>query len=464
MSFDQRQTIRTNHWAAYNRIAVNGLQPFYKQRSRLSVRSFRWWLILTLVIVQTFFLHGISGASLWGIVSGGILLLLIVSSVVEVQPTISEMRKLYGTLLVFLVLTMLGIGIGILRGCSNIDIAKDFMKFGNVFLLLHFLKGPYGPEKIKQVVKVTIIAIYIATVVAFFGKIGIRVPYFIASVDYAGQCIPIVLIAVAELLFNPKMRVSPVILMFPAFCTLIISMTRTYWLGTILGLTILYFLKSKDFQKRGIWPIVISIGILVICCYMVVGGIPFVSMEPGEVSISEKIEKRFEFIRMGRYRDEPSLANRIDEVIIVIESIENWVVGNGLGESVLINTTAYADREHWEWVPSTWFHNAYLFFLLKMGLLGLGVFLAILLLLLRIGYQKFVISSGYNKALSASFIAYLVSASVMSLATGNFVTPRCWLILGICGGAVINNRTYAKHQKGKSTQGMHQRVKQKTQG
>jgi hypothetical protein len=201
-------------------------------------------------------------------------------------------------------------------------------------------------------------------------------------------------------------------------------------------------LKTRHSLRQSVKGVFLLAAVLAICIYVAVVGFPFESETMREVTAQRRLEQRLEFLKEGRITEEQSVDRRIDEAFRVIESIQNWALGNGLGEKVIIDTREGFGM--WDFVPQTWFHNAYLFFLLKMGLLGLGVFLIILFLLFHMGYHTFRMTSGFEKALAAFFIAYLTSASVMSLATGNFLSPRCWLVLGIFGGVLANVRGRVK--------------------
>lgn len=403
-------------------------------------------IVLTLVVVQSLFLYGDPGITVPGVASAVLLVLLVIGGLIGKESILPRAGRLRNILVFFLGLTALGIGIGYFRGNELLDIAKDFMKFGNLFLIAPFLRRPLEAEEVLRLVKWVLAIIYIPAVLSFLGKVDVKVPYFIASVDYGNQCVPIVLIIVAGVLFKFQRVISLVaVLSFLPLFTLIVSGTWTYWIGTLSGFAVLYFLNfwhSSGQSGRGFFFLV---GVLAICIYVAIAGLPFGSV--GILSESQRLEQRLQLFKERRMAEEQSVDGRLDETEKVIQSIKNWVSGNGLGEIVLIDTKEGLGP--WDFVPSTWFHNAYLFFLLKMGLIGLGVYLTLLFLLFRLGYQTFRMATGFEKMLSAFFIAYLTSASVMSLATGNFTSPRCWLILGIFGGLLANVRgrlTYYQEQ------------------
>ena len=407
-----------------------------RRRLRFSARE---KVVLGLVVMQSIFLYGDPGVTLAGLGSGVLLALVLLGWIFDDRPILPGGKRLRNALVLFLWLSVFGMCIGFARGNGNINILKDFLKFGNIFLVIHFLRGPLETAKVVRMVKWVVAVIYIPTLVAFLGKAGVDVPYFIAAVDYGSECVPIVLIIAAGILFNPRMKKTTSALIFPPLFTLIVAMTRTYWVGGIAGLAVLYFLKVMDSQRRRIWPILFSAGILAGCFYVVVMGVPFGGTATPNVSRIVQIKERLESIETGTVMEDQSVLARLDETTRAIKSIDNWILGNGLGEEVFIDPFTYV-KERWYEVPSTWLHNAYVFFLLKMGLLGIGVYLGVLFLLFRIGYETFKITDGFEKGFSAFFIAYLLSASLMSFATGNFISPRCWLLLGICGGLVANIR------------------------
>jgi O-antigen ligase len=301
------------------------------------------------------------------------------------------------------------------------------------------LRGTYETAEVFRLIKWAVTIVYIPTIIGFLGKVGVGVPYFIAAVDYGNQCLPIVLIIAAGVLFNfLRARTLLAFLFFMPLFVLIVSGTRTYWIGTVAGLSVLYFLKTWHSPRRSVKGVFLLAGVLAISIYVAVAGFPFENKTMREVTTERRLEQRVEFLKEGRISEEQSVDARLDESSRVIQSIQNWAFGNGLGEKVLIDTKE--GYGIWDLVEATWFHNAYLFFLLKMGLLGLGVFLILIFLLFRLGYQTFRMTTGFEKALSAFFIAFLTSASVMSLSTGNFLSPRCWLVLGIFGGVLANVR------------------------
>jgi hypothetical protein len=413
-------------------------EVFSRKKPRFSIRE---KVVLALFIVQSLFLRGTPGITVAGVSSAVLLVLVLLGWFADRRSILPGARNLQSMLMLFLGFTGLGICIGYVRGNEPLEIAKDFMKFGNVFLVLYFLRGPLETAKIVRLIKWIAGLIYIPATAAFCGRLDLWVPYFIiADADFASQCLPIVLMIVAGVLFNVlPMKKFLVVLMFIPLYVLIISQTRTYWLGTIAGLSILYFLKATVSSRQSSSKnVLILLSLLVGCIYVAVVGFPFGGATEQEVSGERGFEKRLQFLREGKVTEEVSVDARFDETSRVLKSIKNWVLGNGLGEKVIIDTKEGFGM--WDFSAQTWFHNAYLFFLLKMGLFGLGFFLTLIFLLLHMGYRTFRMTSGFEKALSAFFIAYLTSASIMSLATGNFITPRCFLVLGICGGVLANVR------------------------
>jgi hypothetical protein len=413
--------------------------PLPVKKPRFSTRE---RVVLALVFVQSFFLYGDPGVTVPGVISAVLLALVLLGWLIDRRSILPGTRKIQSGLVYFLGLTGLGICIGYVRGNEPLDIAKDFMKFGNLFIILYFLKGSLETPKVLRIVEWIAAIVYVPTLVAFLGKVGVSMPYFIAAVDYGNQCLPIVLIVVAGVLFNfLRMRTLLVLILFPPLFTLIVSGTRSYWLGTISGVCVLYFLRVKSSSTRqssSKRDILLLMGLLAGCIYVGVVGLPFGGATKQEVSEERGLEQRLQFLQEGKVAEEQSVDARLDETSRVLKSIKNWVLGNGLGEKVIVDSKEGFGM--WDFTTETWFHNAYLFFLLKMGLIGFVVFLTLVFFLFRFGYQTFRMTAGFEKALSAFFIAYLTSASIMSLSTGNFLSPRCWLVLGICGGVLVNVR------------------------
>lgn len=146
---------------------------------------------------------------------------------------------------------------------------------------------------------------------------------------------------------------------------------RGFWIGAMIGVGVLYLMVSRGGKNRLVWTAFIGGGLAVIATFLIAGDL-------GEYIIQAFWER---LASSGRATGDISIANRIAESRTVLRIVETSpLVGHGLGVwfshfNIITRTTEVV----------MYVHNMYVYLLLKVGAIGLLLFMGYFLLVIRDG-------------------------------------------------------------------------------
>ncbi len=394
-------------------------------------------MLLLLLFIQTFLYEGReNSASIWAFIIGVIFIFIAGTSIIKEHPLTSGYLLLTRRIFVlFIFITIVGVINGIMHDYDSLDIIKDVMKYSN-FFLFYLCAGNLHENSKSKFFNILITIIYIPIII-YVLSIFVTLPPIVFDwihVDVAAQSIPVILICLSSVFFSTSGKKKYFLLLIIPFFSVIINSTRTYWLGLLIGVIVLIVLNLLSNRTRRLSQV------LVICFLLAISTLYFVNRISHSGIASERFSRSFDSINNFDPYTEQSLIAREDETHRILESIDNFIIGEGLGKNIVIIIEPYASAQHWVFWPSTWFHNAYLFFLLKLGGIGLSIFLFLLYLLLYLGYDSWKNSHDFERMVSAVFVSYIVSMSVMAFSTGNFISPNSLLVLSVLGSISISTR------------------------
>ncbi len=217
--------------------------------------------------------------------------------------------------------------------------------------------------------------------------------------------------------------------------TLVVSGTRTYWLSTLfvfgLALALAGRLRRAGRAGRPFQAALFLIGALVLAAGLFGGG---------SGRTRERLRERFallETVLRGEGEQDYSWLARVLEAQYALERVERQpVVGRGLGYRIPFRGTPGARGGEEGQIQETLFlHNGYLFMLLKLGGVGLAVFLWFLVRLMRMQWDlAIVLDDPAHKGLAFGFFLSVVGIAVMSLTTSKFADAPTTLFIGAFSG------------------------------
>jgi len=392
-------------------------------------------MLILLLLIQTFVYEGHEGStSIWGFVTGAIFVFIAINSILKPHQLSSGYLLLIKRIFIlFMLITFWGVINGIMHNYDSLDIIKDAMKYCFIFLIF-FLVGDFKEKSKKVIVIFSIVVIYIPIVI-YVLSVFVSLPalaYDSVHVDIGAQSIPTVLFCLSSAIFTNSGKKKYFLIMLIPLFSIIINGTRTYWLSIFIGFVVIMLLDYLSNRSRRLFQLIV---IFILLTSTIVYFVYFVRHSD---IVTERFSRSYDSVTEFNPESDLSMIARKDENNRIIASIDNLMFGEGLGKNIIIISEPYAAARHWIFIPTTWFHNAYLFFLLKLGIVGLLIFIFLLYLLFRLGFESWRNSEGFVRIISATFLSYLVSISVMSITTGNFESPRNLLLLAVLGSISIS--------------------------
>lgn len=215
-----------------------------------------------------------------------------------------------------------------------------------------------------------------------------------------------------------RLRIAFVGLLLFFGLTLIVTFSRGYWIGTILGIIVSFFLF--DFRKK--FAFVVSFAIFLIAAlaifYMLFG------------STTTYLEKSI-FMRastISRMQGDVSLLNRLSEAKSLIGYIlRNPITGYGLGA-----TFSYFNIIHFVTIDTFYSHNAYLFIWFKLGIFAVISFLGFYFANLRVCWKIFR-SAGQKseRGILTAATAILIAMIPLSMSSPQFIQKDSLLVIAL---------------------------------
>lgn len=331
-----------------------------------------------------------------------------------------------------LALAVGGIGLGFVFGNSPYYILQNAR---SVFYLIGVFLATYSlvhtKTRIQEAIYVLVVlGLLTALTTLRIGVIGIeRSVDFISIntsmasvVDVVGMTT--ILYVVGYLLVLCRLVLSPgltrrvaldIIFLLFFLVTMVFSGIRTTWI--VVSLTSLYILAVSKRMKLGL--------VLVILMSILAGVLLTANL------ISTMTGEEGRKILSGRLDVSESFSSRLEEsrqaVIAVIEQ-RGWFFGNGFGAAFDISGILLDESGTGYY---TFVHNAYVWFFLKLGLLGLLCILVIIGRIFRITFVGFRLSKGKDDR----WMVLAANAIVLALAIDALTAST---MVGTIGGATVS--------------------------
>ncbi|MBU4512910.1 O-antigen ligase family protein [Patescibacteria group bacterium] len=201
------------------------------------------------------------------------------------------------------------------------------------------------------------------------------------------------------------------------FTSIIISFARSFWVGWIagLGLLFLYLILKEKFS----WPMILkTVGaflvFLIISSGIIFGIMKLPPKTSNNASFASLVEKRVSTI-------EAAGSSRINLLKPLLqENLKHPILGAGFGATVTYQSND--PRIRTELNPEGWyttyaFEWGYLDIWLKIGIIGLAVYLLFILMIMKQGLKKFkgIENNGLNKGVCLGLLAGMAVLLVINI-------------------------------------------------
>jgi O-antigen ligase len=223
-------------------------------------------------------------------------------------------------------------------------------------------------------------------------------------------------------LYVHKIKLKLIFLLLVSFYTiaLILTFSRGYWFGAVLGIVALLIMLHKK-PRNELLSTIIGITFAVLVVSMIIFG------SLGS-SILDVVIVRMGGSSLSLVQD-PSLHARYNETQSVIQYIAlNPIIGYGLGSTFrFFNPILGAMQEVF------YIHNGYLFLWFKLGIVGLGLFLLIYIYRLweaiKIIYKS---QHSLDYFLLCAIASMLIAMLAISITSPQFISRDSILIIATC--------------------------------
>lgn len=200
--------------------------------------------------------------------------------------------------------------------------------------------------------------------------------------------------------------------------TLVVTFSRGYWIGTVLGIMVIFFLL--DLPKKILF--LVSFGVIIVVSLSVFYSL-FGSITP---YLGKSILQRAS--TLSALQGDLSLMNRLSESKSIIGYIlQNPILGYGLGA-----TFSYFNIIHFVTVKTFYSHNAYLYFWFKLGVFGVISFLGFYFLNLKACFRLTNMSrSELERGVLIAILAILVAMLPLSISSPQFIQKDSLLVIAL---------------------------------
>lgn len=210
----------------------------------------------------------------------------------------------------------------------------------------------------------------------------------------------------------------------------LLTFTRTYWAGLVIALPLSGWLVFRTrIRKRFSLSVTLALLVLVLLVTMS----PFLNPE-GRVS------KALKFVQYGissfyNLENDPSFRGRLRDFRYgVPEALTNPILGKGIGYEVAVRYKERFWGYRWGKPGPTrgagYMENSYLYFLVKMGIPGLIIFLALLVQALRVAYHVFRTSRVRELKVLSLYLFVSLATTALLANTGmafNYFAAAPWI-------------------------------------
>ncbi len=204
---------------------------------------------------------------------------------------------------------------------------------------------------------------------------------------------------------------------------LIFTFARGFWIGALLGGVVLLFLGRSHERRR-----LLSIVLIVLLLSSLILLIFFY-----DILTSLLATIAYRFITSAAGTQDISVANRLAETAAIWKAIlANPLTGVGLGGEYAFHSLIRKTTQH-----TIYAHNAYLYFLFKLGIAGLLIFLVAYFSKIRAGIHR--LREEWRSPLrpyQLASVAILVAMVQISITSPQFYARDSILIIVLCWGTI----------------------------
>ena len=232
----------------------------------------------------------------------------------------------------------------------------------------------------------------------------------------------LIIVSFAFMINSKRLQIKIISSMLFSFFSIILLITfsRGYWLASMIGIFIIFFILPVRKKIHLLITTLLLISIILLCLELVLGtSFSFILSAFGS-----------RFSTLKDISVDISTLNRLKESQAVWHLIkQNLIIGYGLGKTYIFRPLV--PRE----LPSWYIHNAYLYFWFKTGLIGLLSLLIFYFSAIKNCYS--CLGKYKNSELSSLFIgifALLISMAIVSVSSPQFIEKDALLIIAMSIG------------------------------
>jgi O-antigen ligase len=304
------------------------------------------------------------------------------------------------------------------------------------FLLYFPLREVFRKERDRKVVygAFFLIALIIASHNLYRYRSGAIVATFLWELVGARQAVneplmfAVIVAGVAVWMTTAQRWIRWLSLLIVVFFTLslILTFSRGYWIGTIVGIAIL-FLVARPGERRKLVQLSLIGGI---------GGVGLMFLVFPKIFYDLALTIINRFFTSALALEDKSVANRVAESEVVWKLISrNPIAGAGLGSEISYFHLLRQSTQH-----TYYMHNAYLYLWFKLGLIGLVVFLTAFVSKIKAGYTWLKTCGDDTRRVPVmAALAILVAMMEITITSPQFYARDSILIIVLCWATIASS-------------------------
>jgi hypothetical protein len=214
--------------------------------------------------------------------------------------------------------------------------------------------------------------------------------------------------------------------------SLLVTFSRAYWVGTFVGLLIVFLLLQRRERTRFVATL----------CVVLLGwiGISWLILGDRFGAVADIVVRRL--LSAGYVMKDVSFLTRVEESRVVAEhAFRNPILGYGLGAEF-----GYYNALKDVTYVNAYIHNAYLWLWFKLGAAGLLSFLVAYAGKIRSGFRTITITNNADRPFVIAAVALLCTMLIISVTSPQFyardsvlVIALCWAILARSGETALKD-------------------------
>jgi O-antigen ligase len=245
----------------------------------------------------------------------------------------------------------------------------------------------------------------------------------IMSIDFVYPLFAII-ISFVYYIYEFRYKQYYLIVMILNLAALVITFQRSAWIGLFVSMAFILYSLKNNILRYNYFKIIIYVCLIGSIIYT-----SFIVSNSKSVNPVLALEKRLSSI--FKYKEDVSAQHRINELDASLNIIkEHPFIGNGLGTRVLFYSPMYSEEggKMGGISDDIYIHNSYLWITVKMGFVGLVLFVLIIYLNIKTGVKNIRIIK-YNDqptmliGVVSCFLGLLISSFFGPMLTIDSVTP-----------------------------------------